>query len=76
LPGCHPFINAGVRGFSAYKKLILRDTDICAFRNAITGHVFLKFSVNCTMWKQHRFFIVNNLCCSVQGFSSCKCQHK
>ena len=55
LPGGHSFLNAGVRGFPAYEKLILRDTDICAFRKAIVfrnvniGHVFFKFSVNCTM---------------------------
>lgn len=46
LPVGQPFTNAGVRGFSAYEKLILRDTDICAFRKAIIfrnaniGHVF------------------------------------
>jgi hypothetical protein len=55
LPGGHYFINAGVRDFSAYEKLFPRDTNICAYikaiilRNAILGHVFLKFSVNCTM---------------------------
>ena len=82
LPDGHPFINANVRGFSAYEKLILQDTDICAvikaiiFRNANICHVFLKFSVNCTMWIKHSLCTVNNMCCLIQGYNSCNCQHK